>query len=205
MLKNIKWLGHSSFKITGDKIIYIDPWKVGEEEPGDIILVSHEHFDHCSRSDVQKLSKDDTTIVTIRACEYKLYGKRRIVKPGDEIIVKGIEIEAVPAYNIGKPYHQKAVGRVGFIITVDEERIYFAGDTDIIPEMKDIKADIALLPVGGTYTMNAEEASQAANMLKPEIAIPMHWGDFVGTRKDAERFKELCNTRVDILEVSKQN
>ena len=192
VLENIVWLGHASFVIKGDKTIYIDPWKIkGDLPKADIVLITHDHFDHCSPGDVRKVSTDSTVILATPGCASKLGKNARSVKPGESMEISGVKIETVPAYNIGKSFHPKASGFVGYIVTVQGVRIYHAGDTDLIPEMKEIKADIALLPVGGTYTMNAEEAAKAADIIAPEIAIPMHWGDIVGDRSDAETFKKL--------------
>ena len=200
MIENIHWLGHASFRIDAEKTIYIDPWKLAKgARKADLILITHDHYDHCSPEDVAKIAKDDTVVVTIAAAAPKLKGDVRIVKPGDSLTVAGIPIEAVPAYNVGKQFHPKEAGHVGFIVTVGGQRIYHAGDTDVIPEMDDIQADIALLPVGGTYTMTAEEAAQAANKIKPKVAVPMHYGTIVGSIEDAHRFRDLCQVEVSIL------
>jgi L-ascorbate metabolism protein UlaG (beta-lactamase superfamily) len=205
MIENIHWLGHDTFRIENDKIIYTDPIKLkGRPPKADLILITHDHYDHCSPDDVAKLAKDDTVIVTIAAAAQKLKGDVRVVKPGESLVVHGIPIETVPAYNVNKfrspgvPFHPKESGHVGFIFTVGGLRIYHAGDTDVIPEMDDFEADIALLPVGGTYTRTAEEAAEAANRIKPKIAIPMHHGDIVGSVKDAQRFRDLCEMEVVI-------
>jgi len=165
----------------------------------DIILITHEHFDHCSSQDIKIIVKTDTVVVGSSGVEKKLSQDVKVMSPGEKASVKGIDIEAVAAYNIGKVFHPKVAGNTGFIITVDNTRIYHAGDTDFIPEMKTIKAEIALLPIGGTYTMNAKEAAQAANAINPKIAIPMHWGGAVGSEKDAREFKKLCKAQVMIL------
>lgn len=200
MLENLNWLGHASFKITGEKIIYIDPYQLKEEsEKADIILITHSHFDHCSPLDVEKIQKSNTVIVATPDCKSSLSGNIKTVKQGDKITIGGINIETVPAYNINKRYHSKSNNWVGYIVTVNGKRIYHAGDTDKIPVMADIKADIALLPVGGTYTMTAEEAADAANLIKPKLAVPMHFGSVVGSKSDAERFKNLCKVPVEIL------
>ncbi len=200
MIEKITWLGHASFKIADDKVIYIDPWKLGRAEPADMILVTHSHRDHCSPQDVAKLQKEGTVLVTVADCADDFKGDVRILKPGDRLKIDEVTIEAVPAYNTDKPNHPKAAGWVGFIIEMGGSRIYHAGDTDLIPEMDEIKADIALLPVGGTYTMTAEEAAQAAERIKPQVAIPMHYGETVGSPADAEKFKRLCSCEVRILE-----
>ncbi len=200
MVENIHWLGHDSFRIDGPATIYVDPWQLPAGVPqADLVLVTHDHYDHCSPEDVAKISKADTVIVTIAAAAKKLKGDVRVVKPGDSLTVKGIPIEVVPAYNVNKKFHPRDAGHVGFIITVDGQRIYHAGDTDFIPEMKDFKVDIALLPVSGTYVMTADEAANAAKAINPKVAIPMHYGEIVGSRADAERFRELYGGEVVIL------
>ncbi len=200
VLSKIHWLGHATTMIDAEKVIYIDPWKLKEgAKKADIILITHDHFDHCVPSDVKKIQKDDTTIVTVKDCAGKLNGDIKIVKPGDKINVKGIDIEAVPAYNVNKDFHPKSKGWVGFIVTINGVRIYQAGDTDMTEEMKTLNVDIALLPVGGTYTMTANEAATAANIFKPKVVIPMHWGDIVGSRADAEAFKKAFTGETVIL------
>jgi len=206
MIENIHWLGHASFRIENDKTIYTDPYELkGKPPKADLVLITHDHFDHFSPNDVAKVTKDDTVFVTIAAVAKRLKGDVRVVKPGESLTVLGIPIETVPAYNVNKfrspgvPFHPKESGHVGFIITVGGQRIYHAGDTDVIPEMDDIEADIALLPVGGTYTMTADEAAQAANKIKPKVAIPMHHSAIVGSVKDAQRFRDLCEMEVVIL------
>lgn len=202
-MEDIKWLGHASFKISGDKVVYIDPWKLqGKNEEADIILITHDHYDHCSLSDIEKLKGKKTTVVAPPDAAKKIAGDVRKVKPGDELTVKGIKIEAYPAYNLEKKFHPRANGWVGYVIEINGRRIYHAGDTDLIPEMEGIKADIALLPVGGTYTMDAMEAAEAANRIKPKLAVPMHFGAIVGSSKDAEEFKSLCQVPVEIWERS---
>jgi len=206
MIENIHWLGHDTFRIENDKTVYLDPIKLkGKLPKADLILITHDHHDHCSPDDVARVAKDDTVIVTIAAAAQKLKGDVRVVKPGESLTVLGIPIETVPAYNVNKfrspgvPFHPKESGHVGFILTVGELRIYHAGDTDVIPEMDDIETDVALLPVGGTYTMTADEAAEAANRIKPKLAIPMHWGAIVGGDSDAQRFRDLCEVEVAIL------
>ena len=200
MVKNIHWLGHDSFRIAGPVTIYVDPWQLPAGVPqADLVLVTHDHYDHCSPKDVTRISKADTVIVTIAAAAKKFKGDVRVVKPGDSLTVKGIPIEVVPAYNVNKKFHPRDAGHVGFIFTVEGQRIYHAGDTDFIPEMKDFKVDIALLPVSGTYVMTADEAASAAKAINPKVAIPMHYGEIVGSRADAERFQELYEGEVTIL------
>ena len=198
MIDNIHWLGHDTFKIDGDKIIYTDPFKINKQDSADIILITHEHYDHCSPEDIKKVQGPDTVIVCTPDCAGKLSGKVKTIQPGDRITVAGIEIEAVPAYNTNKQFHTKDRNWLGYIFTVNSRRIYIAGDTDYIPEMKNMKADIALLPVSGTYVMTADEAVQAALDIRPEIAIPMHYDSIVGTEKDAQKFAEGLKGKINV-------
>jgi L-ascorbate metabolism protein UlaG (beta-lactamase superfamily) len=211
MIEKIHWLGHDSFRLDAEKTIYVDPWKLKKDmPPADLILITHEHDDHCSPQDVAKIAGPETVIVANAASAQKLKKHKaqvRIVKPGDRLSIGGIQLEAVPAYNLnkfrspGNPFHPKEAGHVGFIITAGDQRIYHAGDTDNIPEMSDFEVDIALLPVSGTYVMTAQEAAEAAGRIGPKTAIPMHYGAGVaGTRADAEKFSELYAGQVVILE-----
>jgi L-ascorbate metabolism protein UlaG (beta-lactamase superfamily) len=195
----LTWLGHASFKlIAGERVVYIDPWRVKKDE-ADLVLITHPHFDHLSPDDVRKVQKKETLVVVTLDSASRLKGNVRIVKPGDKIEIGDLGIEAIPAYNIGKSYHPRANGWVGFIITLGGKRIYHAGDTDAIPEMKKLSVDIALLPIGGTYTMTAEEAAGIANEFKPKVVVPMHWGTIVGSEMDARRFKGLFKGETSIL------
>ena len=200
MTKNIKWLGHAGFMIKSDKTIYIDPLRINESEPADIIISTHEHFDHLSPEDIAKVQNENTVIVTTPDCFSKVSGNVKAVVLGESIDVDGITIEGVPAYNTNKNFHPKSSNWMGVIVTVNDQRIYHAGDTDNIPEMSHLKnIDIALLPVSGTYVMTAEEAADAANKFMPKIAVPMHYGAIVGSKADAEKFKKLCKCKVEIL------
>ncbi len=203
----IDWLGHASVRITSDKIIYIDPYKIKGDGKADLILITHGHYDHCSIEDIQKITKPTTIIVATTDCSSKFSGKVevadvKLIEPGQAINISGVSIEAVPAYNPKKQFHPKDNAWVGYIIEVQGKRIYHAGDTDLIPEMKKIKADIALLPIGGKYTMSPEEAAEAANIINPQLAIPIHFGSIIGTKADAEKFKALCKCKAKIPEQS---
>jgi L-ascorbate metabolism protein UlaG (beta-lactamase superfamily) len=201
----IKWLGHDSFRIDTGKVIFIDPYQVSSKIKGDLILVTHEHFDHCSPDDIARLKHDDTVIVTEKKSAAKIIdGDVRIVKPGDRVVIDDIQIEAVAAYNVNKKFHPKADGWLGFIIETEGVRIYHAGDTDFIPEMKGIRTDIALLPVSGTYVMTPDEAVEAALAINPKIAIPMHYGAIVGSQSDAQEFQKALEGKIEVIILQKQ-
>ncbi|MEJ2690967.1 MAG: MBL fold metallo-hydrolase [Deltaproteobacteria bacterium] len=198
--RNLTWLGHDTFRLAVDNtILYFDPFRLtGAPPKADIILVSHEHYDHCSPEDVAKIQKPDTLIITDRQAANKLTGHIICLAQGENHTVGSIKIEAVPSYNISKQFHPAANGWLGFIVTAKGISIYHAGDTDRIPEMKNFKVDIALLPVSGTYVMTADEAAQAALDLNPALAIPMHYGSIVGDRSDAERFASLLAGKIPV-------
>ena len=198
MIENIHWLGHDTFKITGEKVVYTDPFKIKKKDQADLILITHEHYDHCSPEDVKLIQGPDTVIVATPDCAGKLQGNIKTVRPGDKITVQNIDIEAVPSYNTNKQFHTKERNWVGYIFTVSSRRIYLAGDTDYIPEMKSFNADIALLPVSGTYVMTADEAVRAALDIRPDIAIPMHYNSIVGTGDDAKKFADALKGKIEV-------
>lgn len=205
MVDKIHWLGHASFRVDASKTIYFDPWKLSADgHKADLIFISHQHYDHFSKDDLRLVSTKDTTIVTTQDVAGQLQGSGIPSKAvlslnsGDQIEVEGVKVRAVPSYNINKQFHTQAAKNLGFVVTIDKVSIYHAGDTDNIPEMKDISSDIALLPVSGTYVMTADEAAQAALAMKPKIAIPMHYGDIVGSSDDAKRFQELLKGKIDV-------
>lgn len=206
LVARLDWLGHDSFRLDGPPVIYFDPWKLSGKQPvADLVLVSHEHHDHCSPEDVKKVSGPATVVVAAAAAAQQLPGSRAI-RPGDRLTVAGVEIEAVRAYNLNKfrspgvPFHPREAGHVGFVVTVGGVRIYHAGDTDHIPEMAEIECDVALLPVSGKYVMTAEEAAEAAKTLGPQIVVPMHYGSGIGTAGDGQRLAELYAGDVVLLE-----
>jgi L-ascorbate metabolism protein UlaG (beta-lactamase superfamily) len=202
LLDHLSWLGHDSFRIDYPLMIYLDPWRITPENPlADIILVSHEHHDHCSPEDVERLHQEGTAIIANPSAASKLKGQVTVMCAGDSLNVKGVQIDAVPAYNLEKHFHPKSAGHVGYILTIDGERLYFAGDTDFIPEMRVLQCDIALLPVSGVFVMDAVEASRAAEAIGARISIPMHYGAGVaGTIADAEKFRSMCTVPVILLE-----
>jgi L-ascorbate metabolism protein UlaG (beta-lactamase superfamily) len=201
----IKWLGHSGFQIKNHRIIYIDPYNIKPDlEKADIILITHSHYDHCSVADIKSIVKKGTKILVTADSQSKITRMDipidiQIVEPNQELTFGELKISTLPAYNLDKPYHPKEEGWVGFVIKMNDVIIYHAGDTDFIPEMQKLtghkqldKKFIALLPIGGKFTMNAEEAAEAAKLIKPSLAIPMHYGAIIGDNSDAEEFVKLC-------------
>ena len=196
----LKWLGNSSFLIESKgKKIYIDPYEI---KPGkaDIILITHPHYDHFSIEDIKKLIKKDTIIVDPAYCQTKmvrLETEMEAIGINEKETIKEFGISGVPAYNITKEFHPKVEGWVGYVLKIEDIILYHAGDTDNISEMQQLngKVNIALLPVGGKYTMTAEEAVEAASIIDPDLCIPMHYGEVAGTIKDAQRFVSLCKER----------
>lgn len=212
----LKWLGHAGFLIQNSKIIYIDPYNIQEGLPkADLILITHSHYDHCSFSDMQKIVRDGTKIVcpadvTSKITRFDVPIKIEVVEPNSELDLGDVKFSILPSYNVDKHFHPKDEGWVGYLVKLNGVFIYHSGDSDIIPEMQKLtgykqngKEFVALLPVGGRFTMNAEEAYEAAKLIKPNVAIPMHWGSIVGSIDDAKEFKELCEgdgIKVEILE-----
>ncbi len=202
--ERIKWLGHASFRIDGEKeTVYIDPWKLKDPSPADIICITHSHFDHLSPEDIALIRKDSTVIVGPPDCKADFGKSFREISPGGSLKIDDVEIEAVHSYNINKDFHPKSNNWVGFIISLDGFRIYHSGDSDLIPEMNQVRADVALLPVGGTYTMTISEAVQAAKVINAKVTVPMHCGDIVGDLKDRETFKRESGNTVIILNPTK--
>ena len=208
---DIIWTGHAGFKITYEsKNIYIDPYKLSKEHENvsdaDIVLVTHNHFDHLSIEDLKNIVNETTVIVSAQECLSQLKSlsvKESIgIDPRNSVKVSDLKIEAVHAYNVDKEFHPKNDKKIGFIVEFGNDRLYHIGDSDIIPEMKDTNSNIALVPVSGTYVMTAEEASKAINeLINPKIAIPMHYGTIVGNKEDAIRFSELVTVcKTEILE-----
>lgn len=189
---------HSSIKIISDKIIYFDPFKIEDEShDADIIFITHDHYDHFSVEDIKKIEKEDTVYV-IPDCMYNLLGGENVVtvEPGEKTVIEGYETYVVPAYNVLKPFHPKSKGYVGYNVLIEGKRVYVAGDTDKNDDNIKIKCDIALVPIGGTYTMNPKQAAELVNIIRPELAIPTHYGEIVGNSKDGEKFVSLLDSGI---------
>lgn len=201
MAVTVQWLGHASFKLSGSKTVFIDPWKLpADAGKADVVIVSHSHYDHCSPEDVASLRSGSTTVLAPQDCIEKLGSDVTVVTPGESHSVGDVRVEVVPAYNIGKDFHPRPNNWIGVVVTLDGKRVYYAGDTDKIPEMDDLQdIDLALLPVGGTYTMDAQSAAEAAKAIGPRRALPYHWGDIVGDHGDADAFKAQAGCDVTVL------
>ena len=203
MLENIEVLYHSSIRINKEKTIYIDPFKIDRNyNDADIVFITHDHYDHYSEEDIDKVINENTTIIIPEELLTKLLkkgiNKNAIitVEPNEKYVVQGIKFETIPAYNTNKTFHSKKNGWVGYIIIINGIRYYIAGDTDITEENKKVKCDVAFVPVGGTYTMDFKEAASLINEIKPKIAIPIHYGSIVGTEQDAIDFIRLLHPEI---------
>ena len=203
MLRNIEVLCHSSIRINKEKIIYIDPFKIDKNyNDADMIFITHDHYDHYSEEDIDKVKKDDTVIIIpkdlLTKTSKKGFKQNNIitVMPNEKYIVEGINFTTVPAYNINKKFHPKENKWIGYIIELQGNKYYIAGDTDVTEESKKVKCDVAFVPVGGTFTMNFKEAASLINDIKPKIAIPIHYGSIVGTEQNAVDFIKLLHPTI---------
>lgn len=198
VLQGVEHWKQSTVRIAGARVVYFDPYKV-ETEPhdGDVIFVTHTHGDHLSVADIKRVMNPGATVVVPAdgAAKLRVEGITKVVTvtPGESQEVEGVRFETIPAYNTNKAYHPKASNWVGYVVHVDNRTMYVAGDTDVIPEMKALRVDVAFLPVGGKYTMTAKEAVEAANLIKPSVAVPIHFADVVGSWDDAELFVSLLD------------
>lgn len=207
-LNGIEVFCHSSIRIKKDVTIYIDPYKIEKEyNDADYVFCTHEHYDHFSPEDIEKVIKEDTVIITVPntlAETMKLQPDRSkiiLVRPNESYDMKNIKFETTVAYNEHKLFHQKSKEWVGYIITINGEKFYIAGDTDDLPELENIKCDVAFVPIGGMYTMNHSEAANLVNEIHPKFAIPTHYGLIIGSKEDAEAFKQevISDIKVEIL------
>ena len=206
MIDEVKINCHSSIKIQKDKTIYIDPFRIKNEfHDADFVFITHSHYDHFSTEDIVKISKTSTVFITMleTKSDLELLGIPEdqiiIVKPNNDYEIKGIKFKTVPAYNKNKNFHPKENNWVGYIIELNDTKYYIAGDTDNIQEIQNIECDVAFLPIGGKYTMNAEEAAELANRINTKVIVPIHYGTLVGTQEDLEKFIKLTNKKAEIL------
>lgn len=200
MLDGIQVLCHSSIRIKKDMTIYFDPFQINHDyNDADILLITHDHYDHYSEEDIDRVVKKDTIVVAPMDLKEKLLNhgfqieQIVLVEPNQTYQVKGIEVHTIPAYNTNKAFHKKEYGWVGYLITLDGTVYYVAGDTDITKENLQVRCDVAFVPVGGTYTMTYEEGARLVNQIHPKIAIPIHYGSIVGTKEDGKKFSELLD------------
>ena len=203
VLDRLTWLGHAGFYLDGPPSIYVDPFRVDGGPPADVVLITHVHYDHCSPVDLRKIVTDSTTILCPSDCVTSLRslpGSRRLMEPGSKVAFDSVTIEAVPAYTRKSRMHGRANGWLGYIVEMGGVRWYHAGDTDYIPEMRQIRADIACLPISGGETMNLVEAAAAANCISPRVVVPMHYGTLPGDDVDPELFRNLTRVRVQTLQ-----
>ena len=204
MLENVEVLSHSSIRINKEKIIYIDPFKINKNyNDADIIFITHDHYDHYSEEDIDKVIGENTTIVIPEELLTKLLKKGIqksaiiTVEPNKEYMIQGIKFETIPAYNTNKAFHPKENEWVGYVIEIQGSKYYIAGDTDITEENRKVKCDVAFVPVGGTYTMDFKEAAQLIDEIQPKIAVPIHYGSVVGTEQDAIDFIRLLHPNIN--------
>lgn len=196
MIDEITINTHSSIRVSGDQVIYFDPYGITEEtHDADVIFITHDHYDHFEPASIEKILKDDTLMIIPGSCFDAWSDSGLIVtqvvqmNPGEKIDMGGIVVETVPAYNIRKPFHPRKKNWLGYVVTVEDRRIYVAGDTDVTEENRQVRCDIAFVPVGGKFTMNALKAAELVNEIGPEIAVPTHYGSVVGKETDGRDFK----------------
>lgn len=204
MLENIEVLYHSSIKINKGVIIYFDPFKIDKEyHDADIIFITHSHYDHYSEEDILKVRKESTHVVApVDLLENLLtlgFTKESITteKPNENYNVNGLTFKTIPAYNTNKSFHPKSNNWVGYLLTLNDTIYYIAGDTDITEENKQVKCDVAFVPIGGTYTMDYKEAAELINEIKPKIAVPTHYATIVGSIEDGKNFSKLLNSDIE--------
>lgn len=199
---NIQVLNHASIKLTGEKTIYFDPYQITEEKhDADLIFITHDHYDHYEEKSIEKVMNDQTILIVPTVLEKRariLTDNLFIVEPNNTYTLDGITIDTVNSYNIDKSYHPKEKNYLGYNLTINNTKYYIMGDTDRTCEADKVKTDICFVPIGGTYTMNVEEASTYINDLKPTKAIPIHYGSIVGDKSLGTTFKNLINKEIEV-------
>ena len=205
MLESIEVLCHSCIKFNKGEVIYFDPFKIEKNyNDADVIFITHDHYDHYSEEDIDKVIKEETIIVAPEDLLTKLLKKgferdnMVLVTPNQKYTVKGIEFQTIPAYNVNKQFHPKANEWVGYVLKIEGITYYIAGDTDITEENKKVKCDVAFVPVGGTFTMDYKEAAELINEIKPKIAVPTHYGGIVGEKSDGISLSKLVSPEIEV-------
>ncbi|MDD4891285.1 MAG: MBL fold metallo-hydrolase [Phycisphaerae bacterium] len=197
----VTWFNHASFRVASDKVVfYIDPWKIATEpKDANAVLISHSHYDHFSPDDIAKVLAPGGLVLGPEDVRARLTGSRAVA-PGEQVQVGTARVRGVAAYNIDKKFHPRGNNWLGWIIELDGKRVYYAGDTDLTPEMSGLgPIDVAMLPVGGTYTMDPAVAARAVAAIRPKLALPYHWGDIVGTRADTDSFAATVGGTAKVL------
>lgn len=193
LLDRLRWLGQSGFLLQDRRTVYIDPWNIPEGLPkADLVLITHAHYDHYSPADIERVSTPETVLAGPRECVTHHKGNQLPLQLGETRDILGVRVQVVQAYNLKKPYHHRDRAGFGYVVETMGASIYHAGDTDLTPELSAVRCDVALLPVGGIYVMDAAEAFEAAKALKPKAAVPMHFGSLAGKVSDAQRFEQCC-------------
>ena len=201
---NISVNTQSSIRIGGSAVLYFDPFQIkGETHDADIIFITHDHYDHFDLDSIRKIRKEGTVIAAPSGMKQELQKAAGdcalvLMAPGDEQIISGIQIQAVPAYNRLKPFHPKRNGWVGYTVLMDGVRYYVAGDTDAVRELSSVECDVAMVPIGGTYTMTAKEAAKLINEIRPQVAIPTHYGSIVGKPEDGDVFRKYVDPEITV-------
>ncbi len=196
---------HSSIRIEGSRTVYFDPFQIKEDpHDADVVCITHEHFDHFDPESIEKIRKADTVFICPAGMKKKLESMAdeehcRLIQPGGEIVMGDMIVTGMPAYNKLKPFHPKHNKWLGYLLEMDGIRYYIAGDTDALSELQGIRCSIALVPVGGTYTMTAKEAAALVNKMRPDTAIPTHYGSIVGSMEDADTFRKLVDPAVEVI------
>lgn len=205
MLQEVEVLYHNCIKISGEKTVYIDPFGVQKNyNDADMIFITHSHYDHFSPEDIEKVRNNKTVIVVTEDLLEKTaelgFDKIITVKPNENYNIENIEISTVRAYNVNKKFHPKENNWVGYILSMNNKKYYIAGDTDNTEDAQKVECDIAFVPVGGTYTMTASEAAEFINIIKPKIAVPVHYASIVGEKEDGKKFASLVSQDIKCVE-----
>lgn len=209
MIEKITINTQSSIRIEWDKIIYFDPYKINTAfHDADYIFITHDHYDHYDIDSINNILKEDTKIIipdSMASSVLGIFPSKNIigVLPNEIYQIDNINIETIPSYNINKEYHPISKKWVGYIISLDDKRLYISGDTDITPENTKVKSDIILIPIGGKFTMNYKEAAELTNIIKPQIVIPTHYGSIVGTKEDFDKFISLLDNNITCIDLLK--